>query len=201
MSARWALSLMERFVNIYSEASPNPNSMKFVVNLMLTPDESSFDFPEPVSALHAPLALELFGFDFVQRVFIMNNFVTITKDEATDWNEVIPELKIFLKQYLESGKSVFSEKGIQDIAENAGNDNDPEIVKKIKHLLDEYVRPAVESDGGAITFHSYDEGTVKLLMQGSCSGCPSSTLTLKAGIENLLKRMLPEVQQVVAEGV
>jgi NFU1 iron-sulfur cluster scaffold homolog, mitochondrial len=192
----------QRYVNIYTEASPNPNSMKFVVNFMLTPDDSSFDFPDPLAAIDSPLALEIFSFDFVKRVFLMNNFITITKDEATDWNDVVAELKVFLKLYFESGKEVFTANKMGTLSQEISNENDPEIVKKIKHLLDEYVRPAVESDGGAISFHSFDEhGTVKLLLQGSCSGCPSSTLTLKAGIENLLKRMLPEVKEVVAEGV
>jgi Fe-S cluster biogenesis protein NfuA len=192
---------MAKQINIYTEASPNPNSMKFVLNFMLTPEGASFDFPSPEQALGSPLAVELFGFDFVRRVFIMNNFVTITKEEAIDWNEVVLELKIFFRQYFEAEKPVFSENRVRAYEEGAGRENDPEIVQKIRHLLDEYVRPAVESDGGAITFHSYHEGTVKLLLQGSCSGCPSSTLTLKAGIENLLRRMLPEIREVVAEGV
>ncbi len=193
---------MQKFVNIYTETSPNPNSMKFVVNYMLTPNDSTFDFPEPASALRSPLAVALFGLEYVRRVFIMNNFVTITKDENVTWDDVILELKLFLKDYLESNKPILSEKGIEEYKTEVDNtENDPEIVQKIKHLLDEYVRPAVESDGGAISFHSFNEGQVKLLLQGSCSGCPSSTLTLKAGIENLLKRMLPEVTEVVAEGV
>ena len=193
--------MLKKFVNLYTESSPNPNSMKFVVNFILTPEEASFDFPDAYSALPSPLAVELFGFDFVKRVFIMNNFITITKDENTDWNEVILELKIFLKNYLEDNKPVFSEKDVNNLEGNEIKEDDPEIVQKIKHLLEEYVRPAVESDGGAINFHSFNDGVVKVLLQGSCSGCPSSTLTLKAGIENLLKRMLPEVTEVVAEGV
>ena len=193
---------MQKFVNIYTEASPNPNSMKFVVNFMLTPEDSTFDFPEPAAALRSPLAVELFGLDYVKRVFMMNNFITVTKDENVAWDDVLLEIKLFLKNYLESGKPVFSENGIEAYkSEATDSENDPEVVQKIKHLLDEYVRPAVESDGGAISFHSFHEGQVRLLLQGSCSGCPSSTLTLKAGIENLLKRMLPEVTEVVAEGV
>jgi Fe-S cluster biogenesis protein NfuA len=192
--------MLSRYVNIYTEANPNPNSLKFVVNFMLVPENISFDYPDAESAAQSPLATELFTFDYVRRVFFMNNFVTITKDEATEWSSVIADMRQFLKEYLEAEKPVLATNKAET-THTIFNDDDPEVVKKIKHLLDEYVRPAVESDGGAITFHSYDEGTVKLLLQGSCSGCPSSTLTLKSGIENLLKRMLPEVKEVVAEGV
>ncbi len=189
-----------KYVTIYTEANPNPNSMKFVANYLLVPENANFDFPDADAAHNAPLAAELFKFDFVRRVFYMNNFVTVTKDEAADWTAVIPQLRDFIKEYLEADKPVL----LAGSGENPSavyNEDDPEVVKKIKHLLDEYVRPAVESDGGAINFHSYDDGVVKLLLQGSCSGCPSSTLTLKSGIENLFKRMLPEVKEVVAEGV
>jgi len=191
---------MSRYVNIYTEANPNPNSLKFVVNFMLVPENISFDYPDAQSAAQSPLALELFKLPFVRRVFFMNNFVTVTKDEDTDWNEVIAGLRGFLKEYFEADKPVLAADKTE-ATHIIFNDDDPEVVKKIKHLLDEYVRPAVESDGGAINFHSYDDGVVKLLLQGSCSGCPSSTVTLKSGIENLLKRMLPEVKEVVAEGV
>ncbi len=192
--------MLPKYVNIYTEANPNPNSLKFVINFMLVPENISFDYPDAESATQSPLAVELFKFSYVRRVFFMNNFVTITKDEATVWESVIAEIRQFLKEYLEAEKPILIRSSVEP-THTIFNDDDPEVVKKIKHLLDEYVRPAVESDGGAITFHSYDEGTVKLLLQGSCSGCPSLTLTLKSGIENLLKRMLPEVREVVAEGV
>lgn len=191
--------MLSRYVNIYTEANPNPNSLKFVVNFMLVPEGVSFDYPDAKAAAESPLATEFFKFPFVRRVFFMSNFVTITKDEEVEWNSVIPDIRSFLKEYLEANKPVLESEKAQT-SHIIFNDDDPEIVKKIKHLLDEYVRPAVESDGGAITFHSYDDGIVKLLLQGSCSGCPSSTLTLKSGIENLLKRMLPEIKEVVAEG-
>jgi len=193
--------MLKKFVNIYTEANPNPNSMKFVLNFVLVPEGVTFDFLDADSAVKgSPLASELFRFDYVRRVFITNNFITITKDEAIDWNEIIPELRPFIKSYLEAGKPLLAQQAMND-ADAALQENDSEVVKKIKGLLDEYVRPAVESDGGAINFHSFHEGTVKVHLQGSCSGCPSSTLTLKAGIENLLKRMVPEVKEVVAEGV
>ena len=146
------------------------------------------------------MAVALFGFDFVKRVFISSNFVTVTKDEDTKWEDELFGLKQFLKGFFEEKKEVFTK---ATIAANdvIGGEQDSETVVKIKAVLEQYVRPAVESDGGAINFHSFNEGTVKVLLQGSCSGCPSSTMTLKQGIENLLTRMVPEVKEVVAEGV
>ena len=194
-----------RPVSIFTEGSPNPNSMKFVVNFELVPDGLSFDYATPSDALldgkASPLAVTLFGFDFVRRVFISGNFVTITKDEETDWDEVIFETKLFLKDYFGEQKPVFAQRTMDTNSTKV--DMDSETVQKIKAVLDQYIKPAVESDGGAISFYSFDEpsGTVKVLLQGSCSGCPSSTLTLKAGIENLLTRLVPEVKLVEAEGV
>jgi Fe-S cluster biogenesis protein NfuA len=190
-------NLPKRAVNLYLEANPNPNSLKFVANYMLVPEGESFDFPDKAAAEHAPLALELFELDYVERVFFMSNFVTVTKAEDKEWEEIKEELKAIIKHYLEQDKPLitkFSETTQAAIEET-------EIEKNIKNILDEYVRPAVEQDGGAISFHSYNEGVVKVLLQGSCSGCPSATITLKAGIENLLKRMVPEVTTVEAEGV
>ncbi len=164
---------------------------------MLVPEAESFDFPDQAAAEHAPLALELFKLDYVERVFFMSNFVTVTKAEDKEWEEIKEPLKAIIKEYLEADKPLitkFSETTQAAIEET-------EIEKSIKNILDEYVRPAVEQDGGAISFHSYNEGVVKVLLQGSCSGCPSATVTLKAGIENLLKRMVPEVTAVEAEGV
>ncbi len=194
--------MLKKYVNLYTEANPNPNSLKFVLNYLIVPENNSFDFPDAASARTSPLALALFeNFGFIRRVFFMNNFVTVTKDEQTPWDEVVVELKQFIREYMEADKPIFTAEKINELKTETFNEEDSETVQKIKHLLDEYVRPAVESDGGAINFHSYQEGTVKVLLQGSCSGCPSSTLTLKAGIENLLKRMIPEVKEVVAEGV
>lgn len=191
-------STSSKVVNIYLEANPNPNSLKFVANFMLLPEGQSQDFPTLESAENSPLAQELFDYPSVKRVFYMSNFVTVTKDENTAWAEIQNDLKTHIKSYLEAGKPLFT----AAIADgNEINDSDTETEKKIKGILDEYIRPAVEQDGGAITFHSFQEGKVKVLLQGSCSGCPSSTVTLKMGIENLLKRMLPEVKEVIAEGV
>jgi NFU1 iron-sulfur cluster scaffold homolog, mitochondrial len=197
--------MSKQVVFIYTEASPNPNSMKFMLNFELVPNGLSFDYPS-LAAAHeegkaSPLAADLFQFPFVQRVFIAANFITITKDDTTDWGEVIYDTKQFLKIYLEENHPVFVRKTIE--SHTTILDTDTDAIRKIKAALDDYVRPAVESDGGAISFHSFDEpsGRVKVLLQGSCSGCPSSTLTLKAGIENLLTNLVPEVKEVVAEGV
>lgn len=192
-------------VFVYTEASPNPNSMKFVLNFELVPQGLSFDYPDVESAQAegkaSPLAGDLFQFPFVQRVFLASNFVTLTKDDSTDWGDVILDTKQFLKIYFEENHPVFEQKTVDK--NTAILDTDSPTIRQIKTILDDYVRPAVESDGGAISFHSFEEGTgtVKVLLQGSCSGCPSSTLTLKAGIQNLLTQMVPDVKEVVAEGV
>ena len=181
--------------NIYYEANPNPNSLKFVTNSMLLPAGEYYDFPDMESASNSELAQELFTFPFVNGVFLMSNFVTVLKDEATDWEDVKADVRQHIKDYLEAGKVLVKEH-IQP--EPIQTEQDSDVVSKIKGVLDEYIKPAVESDGGAIAFQSFEAGTVRVVLQGSCSGCPSSTLTLKAGIENLLKRMVPEVEYVEA---
>lgn len=187
-------------VTLYLEANPNPNSMKFVANYMLVPEGESFDFPDSDSATYAPIAQELFKLNYVRRVFYMSNFVTVTKDEQTEWIEVRDEVKALIKNLLDANTPLLTQDETKkESVKQEGNETD--IEKSIKGILDEYVRPAVEQDGGAISFHSYQDGVVKVLLQGSCSGCPSSTVTLKAGIENLLKRMIPEIKSVEAEGV
>ena len=180
--------------------TPNPETMKFVANKLLYPGKS-IDFPEPETARPSPLAIELFGFPFIKSVFIASNFVTLTKTPDTDWDDVIPSIRQFLKEYLEENKPVINEEEIV-LVKTEGNQidaDDDDVVKRIKELLENYVKPAVEMDGGAIQFKSYNEGTVNLMLQGSCSGCPSSMITLKAGIEGMMKRMIPEVKEVVAE--
>ena len=187
-------------ISIYTEMTPNPETMKFVANKLLYPGKS-IDFPDMESAKASPLAMELFGFPFIKAVFIASNFVTLTKTSETDWNDVIPTIRQFLKEYLEEGKPVINEEEvtIQQTDGNAISADDDDVVKRIKELLENYVKPAVEMDGGAIQFKSYEEGRVNLMLQGSCSGCPSSMITLKAGIEGMMKRMIPEVKEVVAE--
>jgi len=188
-------------ISIYTEMTPNPETMKFVANKLLYPGKS-IDFPETENAGPSPLASELFGFPFIKAVFIASNFVTLTKMPETEWNDVIPSIREFLKQYLEEGKPVVNEEEVAALKPESTNEielNESDVVKRIKELLDNYVRPAVEMDGGAIQFRSYDDGVVNLMLQGSCSGCPSSMITLKAGIEGMMKRMIPEVKEVVAE--
>ncbi len=186
-------------VSIYTEMTPNPETMKFVANKLLYPGKS-IDFPDEASAAPSPLAKELFAFPFIRSVFIASNFVTLTKTPETQWEEVIPTVREFLKQYLEEGKVVINEDQVVVKADtNTVNADDSDVVKRIKELLENYVKPAVEMDGGAISYKGYDNGTVKLMLQGSCSGCPSSMITLKAGIEGMMKRMIPEVKEVVAE--
>lgn len=183
--------------NIYLEESPNPNSLKFVVNYMLVTEGEIYDYPDVASAAASPLAQALFKFDYVKRVFIMNNFVTITKEEEVEWYTIKEGLKHFIHNYLESKEPVVRENQSSEV----NTEEDSEISLRIRTLLDEYVKPAVEQDGGAIEFHSFEDGVVKVLLQGSCSGCPSSMITLKSGIENLLKSMIPEVTSVEAEGI
>jgi len=188
-------------ISIYTEMTPNPETMKFVANKLLYPGKS-IDMPDAETSKPSPLATELFGFPFIKSVFIASNFVTLTKTPETDWNDVIPSVRQFLKEYLEEGKPIINEEEVSAMKNSNGNDvsaDDTDVVKRIKELLDNYVRPAVEMDGGAIQFKSYDSGVVNLMLQGSCSGCPSSMITLKAGIEGMMKRMIPEVKEVVAE--
>jgi Fe-S cluster biogenesis protein NfuA len=194
----------KKYINVYTEANPNPSSLKFVINYMLAPEGGNFDFPDKKTAEKSPIATALFeAFEFVERVFIMNNFLTVTKKDGYEWENIARDIKLFIQEYLEHDKPIFSKEFLQENNHLAIHENDSEIVKKIKGILEEYIRPAVESDGGAINFHDFQEetGRVVVTLQGSCSGCPSSTVTLKAGIENLLKKMIPEVKEVVAESL
>ncbi|HZH88967.1 MAG TPA: NifU family protein [Chitinophagaceae bacterium] len=195
------LNTGKTIVSIYTEMTPNPETMKFVANKLLYPGKS-IDFPEKELAEPSPLAQELFNFPYVKGVFIASNFVTLTKDSGTQWEEITSTIRQFLKEYLEAEKTVVDEALVP--AQEDGNmvlSDDPDVVKRIKEMLENYVKPAVEMDGGAISFVDFkdDTGVVTLLLQGSCSGCPSSMVTLKAGIEGMMKRMIPEVKEVIAE--
>lgn len=186
----------QNLVTLYSEATPNPETMKFVSNRYILPD-SSLEFTDPAAAATgSPLAEKLFEFPFVQAIFIASNFITVTKKPADDWFEITPILKDFIQSYLEAGMPILAT--AQKVHDSS---NDTETVKRIRQILQDYIQPAVEQDGGAISFKHFDEqtGVVTVSLQGACSGCPSSMITLKAGIENLLKRMLPEVNEVVAD--
>ena len=181
-------------IKVYTEATPNPASMKFVVNKLLV--NGSVDFPTKESAQESQFARELFKFSFVNGVFFASNFVTVTKQEGTEWADIEPIIKEFVKGAIE-GELQIKPHESSETPEFTGS----EAEVKIQQVLYDYVRPAVEQDGGAIQYKSYVDGVVTVELRGSCSGCPSSTITLKAGIENLLKRMVPEVQEVVAEAL
>lgn len=183
-------------ISIYTEATPNPDSLKFVLNKMLLSGRN-LDFERGDDVSYAPLAAAIFSeFSYVKGVFIMNNFVTVRKEADTEWFEVKAAVSEFIKKYVAEGKEIVGE---IPVAESTGDTDPGSITQKIRDMLEKYVKPAVEMDGGAIEFKSFDNGVVTLMMQGSCSGCPSSTVTLKSGIEGLLKRMVPEVTEVVAE--
>lgn len=185
-------------VSIYTEATPNPEALKFVSNKMLVHGNSAH-FENAEQANLSPLATQLFVFPFVKEVFIMNNFVTITKQGDQDWYEIMQELRQFLKEFLETEQTIIEDAYFQDLKlENEESNQDSEIVSKIKNVLNTYVKPAVEMDGGAIEFVNFEQGKVELVLKGACSGCPSSTVTLKQGIEGMMKRMVPEVTEVVA---
>ena len=186
-------------IEIYTEMTPNPESVKFITNKHILPN-FQLDFKTRELASGSALAKALFDIPFVNGVFIANNFVTITKKAEYDWFEITPELKEAVKKFLSSGAKPVDDALLpKDLIEDGNQANTPtDIESKIKDLLEKYVKPAIQMDGGHIEFRSFEEGVVKLSLQGSCSGCPSSTLTLKSGIEGLLKRMVPEVETVEA---
>lgn len=193
-------------VMIYTEQTPNPESLKFVVNRILFKGTADFR-EEDLAKEWSELATALFEFPYVKGVYICNNFVTITKESNFGWQEVMPRTKEFVKQWVKDEKPIIKD-GFSEAYEKIQEEkrasyqysgNDEEIMKKIDDLIDTYVRPAVEMDGGNIQLKSFQDGIVTVIMQGSCSGCPSSTVTLKSGIESMLKRMIPEVQEVRQE--
>lgn len=186
---------------VYAEMTPNPVAMKFVLNSLLVKETGkSVEFRTPEKAEASPLAKKLFAFPYVKGVFITSNFVTVTQDESIEWYEVIPELKELIKLHVASGEEIFSAKMIAEVdSEILPETVSGDIDKKIMDLLDEHIRPAVEGDGGTIHFKSFINGKVTLVLKGACNGCPSTKTTLKQGVENLLRRMLPEVQEVIAE--
>ena len=190
---------------LYTEQTPNPQTLKFVTNKMLY--QGTADFKEETMAQNwSAIAAELFKIPYVKAVYINNNFITITKGTNYEWSDIMLELKDRIKRLVESGTEIVKEGYEQAIAAQQRERHheeysaeDEELVKKIKELIDTYVKPAVEADGGNIEFRSYRDGIVTVLLQGSCSGCPSATITLKTGIEGMLKRMVPEVKEVIAD--
>lgn len=192
---------------IYAEVTPNPATMKFVANHLLTQNGAIYEFNQESETKLAPFAQRLFSFPFIKKVFITQNFITLTKMEGIEWDEVMLELREYISNYLNAGQPLFDEniesnstsistedQGITDHAKA-----DTPLEERIVEILDEYIRPAVEGDGGAIHFKSFEDGKLNVVLKGACSGCPSSSITLKAGIKALFERMLPEVKEVVAE--
>jgi len=201
---------MKKPVTIYAEMTPNPNTMKFVADHMLVDSGNVVEFLNKQEAIgYSSLAEALFNFPFVTRIFIANNFVTVYKNDLIEWEDVALELREFIKDWLTQNdnavESIPDNAVVQD-AENTGSVALPDPVintemdQKIVDLINEYVQPAVEQDGGAIHFQSYNEdnGQVTVVLKGSCSGCPSSTATLKGGVETLLKTHIPQISEVVA---
>lgn len=189
-------------VEVYAEVTPNPSVLKFVANKKLV--ATDLEFKNIEEAKNSPLATELFNFSFVKEIFISENYVSITKFDIVEWDEITNEVRSFIKQFVANGKIIVSantkqEKNTQSTAESHSNLD--EVSKQIISILDEYIKPAVAADGGNIAFQSYEVNsqTVNVILQGACSGCPSSTITLKNGIENMLKQLIPgKIGQVVA---
>ncbi|MBN8701908.1 MAG: NifU family protein [Bacteroidetes bacterium] len=199
-------------VIVYAESTPNPATMKFVANSLLIADGATAEYLSPASTKGAPIAAKLFQLPFVKSIFINSNYITVTKKDGIAWDDIILELREFIKSYLDSGSAVVTELPKVEVhtdnrfsetktiySEHVAPQNETE--HKIIEVLEQYIRPAVEQDGGLITFKSFSEGVVTVALKGSCSGCPSSTITLKAGIEGLLKKMVPGVNEVVAEAL
>ena len=194
-------------IEVYAEVTPNPSAMKLGTNKSLTATDVEYKNIEEASK-SSPLAQALFGFPFVKGVFISENYISITKFDVVEWNDVYAEVRNFISTYLQDNKTIIKELPKTESTpkktkekEEATKDNLEGISGKIIAILDEYIRPAVASDGGNIAFKSYDEESkvVSVILQGACSGCPSSTITLKNGIETMLKEMLPnEISEVVA---
>ena len=192
-------------VTVYSEITPNPSTMKFVANKYILPTGETANFTSKKDTIgFSPLAEELFQLPFVNGVFMASNFVTITKTDNVSWDFITMQLREYIREWISEGKEILlksqelEEPTISNVDVNNLNFDKTEFDHKIAALLDEYVRPAVENDGGAIDYVGYKEGQVTVLMKGSCAGCPSSTATLKGGIETLLKQHIPEVKEVIA---
>jgi Fe-S cluster biogenesis protein NfuA len=194
-------------VTIYAEMTPNPNTMKFVANNYLIDPSATAEFKtQQETKGFSPLADELFSFPFVKGVYFANNFVSITKDDTLAWDYVLTELRDYIRNYIADGKIVVMKipeerpaPEAEDKTIDTTNYSPSQFDDTIKDLLDQYVRPAVEGDGGAIEFRNFKEGVVTVVLKGACSGCPSSTNTLKGGIEQILKQHIPEVTEVIAE--
>ncbi len=189
-------------VEIYSEVTPNPSVLKFVANKKLV--EFDLEYKNLEEAKDSPLATELYNFSFVKEIFISENYVSITKFDVVEWSEITNEIRSFIKQFIADGKKIVN-KNVQsknnEQSQGIQLEDLDDVSKQIIAILDEYIKPAVAADGGNILFQSYQPETkiVNVILQGACSGCPSSTITLKNGIENMLKQLIPgQIEEVVA---
>lgn len=180
---------------IQTESTPNPATLKFLPGQTVL-EMGTADFPSAEGAAASPLATRIFAVNGVAGVFFGNDFVTVTKADAVEWDHIKPSILGAIMEHFQSGQSVLSGDAATQSGHAEHTGEDSEVVDQIKELLDTRVRPAVAQDGGDITFHGFDRGVVYLHMQGACAGCPSSTLTLKMGIENLLRHYIPEVTEV-----
>lgn len=180
---------------IQTESTPNPATLKFLPGQTVL-EMGTADFPSAEGASASPLAERIFAVNGVEGVFFGHDFVTVTKAEATEWDHVKPAILGAIMEHFQSGQPVMTGDASAPSGHADHDGEDSEIVGQIKELLDSRVRPAVAQDGGDITFHGFERGVVYLHMQGACAGCPSSTLTLKMGIENLLRHYIPEVTEV-----
>ena len=198
-------SIKKQPISVYGETTPNPASLKFVVNKALT--KTAAEFKNIDEAAHSPLTKELFKFHFVKEVFIAENYISITKYDSISWDEITLELRTFIKEFIENGGTIIDESQIihaekQEKQQVKNFENLDTTSQQIINILEEYVKPAVAADGGNILFDSFDETNkrVKVILQGACNGCPSSTFTLKSGIENMLKDMLND-KDIVVEAI
>lgn len=180
---------------IHTEATPNPESLKFIPGCTVL-EKRTLHFSNIEEAKSSPLALRLFAVQGVKMVYLGEDFVTVTKDESADWEALKPFIIEELLVHFTSHDPVLSEDSAVDMVEEFYDPKDEELVKQIKELLDTRIRPAVAQDGGDIIFRGYEEGVVYLGLRGACAGCPSSTATLKHGIENMLKHYVPEITEV-----
>ncbi|BAV95008.1 NifU family protein [Ichthyobacterium seriolicida] len=191
----------KQFISIYIESTPNPNVMKFVANKILF--QQLLEYKNMQEAEYSLLAKELFSFPYVKEVFMIENYISITKANNVEWIEINAELRSFILNFINSGKSLVSKKPQMkngEVSNTRDSSSFSQYEKEIEKILDEYIKPAVVSDGGNIQLQSFDEatGTVYVILQGACSGCPSSTVTLKSGIEQLLKEKISQVNSVEA---
>lgn len=204
--------IQNKIISIYAEMTPNPMAMKYVADRMLVPEGVQFEFLKKEEAASSPLAQKLYELPFIKGIFISSNFITILKNEKARWDDVVFDVRDYIKEYLEAGGKVWNtittsaEKTpetttMEDIRAAQVTHTEPanDVEGKIVDTLEQYVKPIVENDGGVIVFRSFKDGVVTLQLRGSCSGCPSSQQTLKSAVEQLLTRMVPEVKEVQQE--